>query len=268
MDLLKKAVEDIKSLKVQGAESIAEYGLKAWDKAKDKERATKLLISSRPTEPMLHIVLFLANNGIPVKRIRSKLRSDKKKIYKIGAKLIKNKSIIFVHCHSSTVTGILKEAKKQGKKFEVHNTETRPFYQGRITSTELANEGIKVIHYTDSSAMVAMKKADLFLFGADAITSRGPYNKIGTGMFAEVASRYFKIPVYSCTHSWKVANRVKVEQLSRRDIWAESPKKVEIHTPAFELVEARFIDGIISELGILPVREFVKKARDELEKIK
>ncbi|UCD03675.1 MAG: hypothetical protein JSW73_03990 [Candidatus Woesearchaeota archaeon] len=268
MDLLKKTVEDIKSLRVHGAESIAEYGLKAWEKSKDKDRATKLLINSRPTEPMLHIVLFLANSGVSPKKIMSKLQEDKKRIYKIGAKLIKNKSIVFIHCHSSTVNGILKEAKKQGKKFEVHNTETRPFYQGRITSRELAQEGIRVVHYTDSSAMVAMKKADLFLFGADAVTSRGPYNKIGTEMFAEVARKYFKIPVYCCTHSWKVTDRVRVEQLSRRDIWSEAPKKVEIHTPAFELAEAKFVTGIISELGILPVKEFVKKAREELRKMK
>lgn len=268
MDLLKQTVENIKSLKIQGAESIAEEGLKAWERAKDKKKATLELIKSRPTEPMLYNILFLANKGVSPKKILIKLEDDKKYIYRIGANLIKNKSIIFVHCHSSIVVGILKEAKKQGKKFEVHNTETRPLYQGRITASELLQAGIKVFHYTDSSAMIAMKKADMFLFGSDAVTTKGSYNKIGTEMFAEVASKYFKIPVFSCTHSWKVADKVEVEQLSRRDIWPEAPKEIEIHNPAFELAEAKFITGVISELGILSVNDFVKKAKEELRRIK
>jgi len=265
MDLLNQTIEDIKSLKIQGAEAVAEAGLKAWQKAKDKEKATELLIKARPTEPMLKNVLTLANNDVSPQKILKKLREDKKKIYKIGAKLIKNNSVVFVHCHSSIVVGILKEAKRQGKKFEVHNTETRPFYQGRITAEELSRFGIKVVHYTDSAAMIAMKKADIFLFGSDAVTLKGSYNKIGTEMFAEVAKKYFKIPVYSCTHSWKVADKVEVEKLSRKDIWPNAPKKIEIHNPAFELAETKFLTGIVSELGVLSVKEFVKKAKEGLK---
>lgn len=268
MDLLKQTVQDIKELKIQGAEGVAEAGLKAWDSVKNKKKATKLLLSARPTEPMLKNVLFLANNGISIRKIESKLKKDKENIYKLGSKLIKNNSTVFVHCHSSIVIGILKKAKDEGKNFEVHNSETRPLYQGRITSRELSNYGIKVIHYTDSSAMIGMKKADLFLFGSDAITKKGSYNKIGTNMFAEIAATYFKIPVYSCTHSWKVADKVKVEQLSRKDIWPSAPNKVEIHNPAFELAETKFLSGIVSELGVLPVKEFVKKAKEELKKVK
>ena len=44
MDLLKQIVEDIKSLKIQGAESVAENGLKAWVKAKDKKKINALAL--------------------------------------------------------------------------------------------------------------------------------------------------------------------------------------------------------------------------------
>lgn len=268
MSLLSSTIKDIKSLKIQGAESIAEKGLLAWESAKNKESATKQLLASRPTEPMLKNVLFLANNGISVKKIEKKLIKDKQKIYKLGSKLIRNKSTVFVHCHSSIVAGILKEAKNNGKNFKVNNTETRPFYQGRITSRELSDYGIQVEHYTDSSAMLAMQKADLFLFGSDAIIIKGSYNKIGSNMFSEIARRCFNIPIYSCTHSWKITDKVTVEHLSRKDIWPEAPKNVKINNPAFELVDSKNITGVVSEIGIFSIKEFVKKASEELRRMK
>ena len=87
-------------------------------------------------------------------------------------------------------------------------------------------------------------------------------------MFAEVATNYFKIPTYSCTHSWKITDKVEVEELARKDIWQSAPRNIEIHNPAFELTEAKFITGIVSELGTLLVKDFVKKAKEELRKIK
>ena len=262
MATLAQVIRDIKSLKIQGAQAIAEAALHAWAKAKDKKKAAQMLIAARPTEPMLQNVLRLANSGkLSYNAILKKL-AEKEKIYKIGAKLIRNRMVVFTHCHSSTVVGILKEAKRQGKKFEVRNTETRPLFQGRITARELAKAGIKVCHYIDSAAMQAMRDADIFLFGADAITKEGVYNKIGTEMFAEVASTYFKIPVYSCTHSWKFSKRpIRVEQRPRSEIWKGAPNKIKIYNPAFELAEKRFITGIVSELGILTFDKFLRRVK-------
>lgn len=257
---LTKVVADIKNLKIQGAQATAEAALRAWDAAKNKQQASKLLKAARPTEPMLFNAISTAERGADPKRLIEKFKNDKIKIYKFGADLIKNNSIIFTHCHSSTVTGILIEAKKQGKKFEVHNTETRPLYQGRLTATVLAKAGIKVNHYVDSAALQAMKKANIFLFGADAITKEGAYNKIGTEMFAEIASKYFKIPIYCCSHSWKFSTKkIAIESRPANEIWLGAPKNVEIKNPAFEIAESKHIKGIISELGVLSFKDFVKK---------
>ncbi len=260
MATLDKVVSDIKNLKIQGAENIAEAGLKAWSSAKDKKTAARKLISARPTEPMLQRVIHIAASGVPVNEILNKLKNDKNKIYKNGAKLIINGMKIFTHCHSSTVVGILKEANKQGKKFEVHNTETRPLFQGRITAAQLAGAGIKVHHYVDSAAMQAMKNADLFLIGADAITQRGIYNKIGTGMFADTAN-CLGIPVYCCAHSWKFAKNVKVEERGGDEVWKGAPREINIHNPAFELAEKDLIKGIISEHGVLNYSDFLRKRK-------
>jgi len=260
MATLREVVRDIKNVKIQGATAIAIAALKAWMQAKDKVRATKLLISARPTEPLLFHAIAAANAGQDPQELIERLIADKKRIVKYGAELIKNNMVVFTHCHSSTVVDILKEAKKEGKNFEVRNTETRPLFQGRITSKELAKAGIKVKHYVDSAAMEAMRGAHIFLFGADAITKEGVYNKIGTRMFAEIAVTYFKIPTYSCAHSWKFSKeKIIVEERPKSEVWRNAPKGIEIYNPAFELVERKFIKGVVSQLGIFSFNKFLKE---------
>jgi ribose 1,5-bisphosphate isomerase len=262
MATLQQTVKDIKSLKIQGSQTIAEAALRAWNSTKDKKKASKLLKDARPTEPMLFRALHAVETGAEPLKLIEKIRRDRQKIAEIGANLIKNNSIVFTHCHSGTVIDTLKAAKAQGKKFVVHNTETRPMFQGRITAIELAKAKIPVKHFIDSAAMLAMKNADIFLIGADWISPKGIANKIGTEMFAEIATKYFKIPVYCCSHSWKFAEKgITIEQRPAKEIWLNVPKGIDVHNPAFEIAEAQHIRGIISELGILNYKEFLKRMR-------
>ncbi len=260
MATLQQTVSNIKSLKIQGSQTIAEAALQAWNSAKDKKKASKLLKAARPTEPMLFHALYAVETGANPLKLIEKFRKDRQKIAEIGAALIKNNSIVFTHCHSGTVMDILKKAKAQGKKFVVHNTETRPMLQGRITAIELAKAGIPVKHFVDSAALQAMKKADMMLIGADWISPKGVANKIGTEMFAEIAHTYCKIPVYSCSHSWKFAEKgITIEQRPAKEIWQNAPKGIDIHNPAFEIAEAGHIKAIVSELGILNYKDFLRR---------
>lgn len=262
MATLPQTVSDIKSLKIQGSQTIAEAAIKAWAAAKDKKKASKLLKDTRPTEPMLFRALHAVETGADPLKLIEKFNKDRQKIAEIGANLIKNNSIVFTHCHSSIVIDILKKAKAQGKKFVVHNTETRPMFQGRITATELAKAKIPVKHFIDSAAMLAMKNADIMLIGADWISPKGVANKIGTEMFAEIATKYFKIPVYCCSHSWKYSDKpIVIEQRTAAEVWKNVPKNVQVYNPAFEIAEAQHIKGIISEFGILNYKDFLKRMR-------
>jgi len=186
-----------------------------------------------------------------------------------GAKKIKNGMKVFTHCHSSTVTAILIQAKKNGVKFEVYNTETRPKFQGRITAEELAKAGIKVTHMVDSTGRSMIKKCDLFLFGCDAITSEGfLINKIGTESLVD-ACHEAGIPAYSCTSAWKLDTETflgaeeTIEQRNPKEIWDRAPKNIRIYNPAFEVIRPDRFTGVISELGVLKaealVLEFQKK---------
>src|SRR3989344_4927968 len=240
MDVVEKTVRDIKSIKVQGAYHIAIAAVKAYMKAKDKKKAVKKLVASRPTEPMLRNSLMYVEKMGGGKELLMKLEEDLKKIIEYGSEKIKDGMIVYTHCHSSIVNDILIHAKKSGKKFEVHVTETRPFFQGRLTAKQLSAARIPVTLFVDSAARLALKKADLMMIGADAITAEGyVINKIGSELVADVANNY-QIPVFVCTHSWKFDPKTifgfdeEIERREAKEIWKNPPRGVKISNYVFE----------------------------------
>jgi ribose 1,5-bisphosphate isomerase len=262
MATVNQIIRDIKSIKIQGATNVALAGIKAWNLSKNKKSTTSKLAKARATEPMMiNCLKALNSKQYTPKELVAKIKQDKQKIKDIGLKALpkRKKLIIFTHCHSGTVTSILIQASKK-RKLEVHNTETRPLYQGRTTAKELANAKIPVVHYVDSGALRAMKEADIFMFGADWISKKGIANKIGTEDIAEVADHHYKIPIYCASHSWKyMKGNIKIEQRNPNEVWKNAPRNIKIRNPAFETVPTNNIKKIISELGVLTPAQFFKK---------
>lgn len=269
MDKFEQICKDIKSLKVQGAVNVAKAGVQAL-KLRHDPSSIKKIISLRPTEPALRNAVNFSLKDIkknPDKALKH-FDDSKKKIAKMGSRKIKNNSIVFTHCHSSSVIAIIMEAFKT-KKFEVYCTETRPMFQGRKTASELASAKIPVTLFVDSAARYALKKADVMLIGADAILSSGKVaNKVGSELFAEVARKY-DVPVFVCTDAWKFdpmtvyGYEEEIEKREIKEVWLNPPKGVSISNVAFEFVHPGLIEGIISELGVYNLDSFiieVKKA--------
>ncbi|MEK6833136.1 MAG: hypothetical protein AABY32_03740 [Nanoarchaeota archaeon] len=259
-----KILKDIKSIKIQGARNIAKAALKAYFLLPSKSSKEKLL-NSRPTEPMMKNVLDLASKNVPKERILKHFDDAQNKINKSVLKLIKNKEIIFTHCHSTNVVNSLIYSKRKGKKFEIYNTETRPLFQGRKTAEELAKAKIKVTMFIDSalddalSGKQGMKKPNLVLLGADALLKNGIINKIGSELIAKIAKQD-KIPVHVIADSWKFSKtKIPLEQRNLKEVWDTVPKNIKIKNPAFEFVDKKYISGIVTELGLMRYDEFVKR---------
>lgn len=255
----------IRNVKIQGARNIAKSALHAYSlfpNAKSK----KVLLSLRPTEPMLSNVLERIEKQ-PKKEILSHFEESQEKINGFVFKIIKNGDKIFTHCHSTNVINSLVYSKKHGKKFEIYNTETRPLFQGRKTAMELRRAGIKVTTFIDSASLIAMKKESkrdkvystkIFL-GADALLKKGIINKVGSRMITELAKKE-KVPVYIIADSWKFTNKkVLIEQRNLNEVWNNAPKNVLIKNPAFEFVPKEEITAIISEKGVLKYKNFAEK---------
>jgi len=240
------------------------------------------LAASRPTEPMMRNALeealrrFFSDVGVHAERPRTveearravlgEIRSFTQKakrshelIAEFGAKEIPRNATVLTHCHSSTVTAILKRAHRLKKNLNVICTETRPLYQGRITARELSSEGIKTTLMVDSAIKSVIKDVDMILVGADAITSSGELvNKIGTATLAFVAYEA-ELKFYSAAELFKFDPLTlwgRVEPIEERDpSEVADPRKfprVCIRNPAFDLTPARHITAYITEYGVVP----------------
>ncbi len=280
---LRQTMEDIKSLKIQGATNVAIFGVEAFAKHAEtvplKEDALINHLESladelsvvRVTEPALRNGLRYVMTGI--RREGNEVASElgkkyvkliddaKKKIFKIGGERIQDGSRVLTHCHSSISVGIFLEAAKQGKDFDVINTETRPLFQGRKTARILAEKNIRVTHVVDSAMRWAMNSFNphMIFLGADAITVEGvALNKIGSRLCA-LASEEEHIPLYICTSLLKydqatsIGRLSEIEMRSPTEIWDEDcPEGVTVLNPAFETIDRRNISAYITEAGLIP----------------
>ena len=269
---LNKIFSNIKSVKIQGATNIAKAAIQAYSLSPNKQTLLKLE-SLRPTEPMLQNVLSMLSQGKRKQQILYHFSQSQEKINKQVFKLINNHDAIFTHCHSTAVVKSLIYSKQHAKHFEVYNTETRPLYQGRKTAVELSKAGIKVKTFADSAINIALtdsqhqkdvKKVNKVFLGADAILKNGDViNKVGSGLITELAKDN-KIPVYIIGDSWKFSKKsITLEQRSYKEVW-DNPhisSNIKIKNPAFEKIPAKNITKIVSELGVLTPKEFLRKIK-------
>jgi len=279
--------ERIKRLEVQGARNVAIAAIKAIEAGtkestagrkeeflKELSEAKEVLFASRETEPLMrnairHVIHAVEKSdkesvrelvGV-VSQVSSQFLEDlersKEKIAAVGSKRILNRSRVLTHCHSSTVTNMLRKAKLEGKSFEVFCTESRPVFQGRITAKEMLDAGIETTLIVDSAVRYFMNEVDLVVVGADAITSEGNViNKIGTSMVA-LAAKEARTPFYVVSELLKFdpatihGDYERIEERSSSEVWADPPSGLTIRNPAFDVTRREFIHGIICEEGII-----------------
>ena len=257
-----KILEDIRTIRIQGAENVARGGIKAFLIEPNRESAKKIL-KTRPTEPLMQnaikILLKSRNPKMDSVKFLKELKKSHETIAKKGSALIKNDMNIYVHCHSSTVVDILKYAKrKQKKNFVVYTTEAEPILQGRMTAEDLSKAKIKVIISPDLAAERALKNCDILLFGADAFTKKEVANKIGTNTLVNLAKLH-NIPRYACGVSKKFTKKIKIKLRNPKEVWAIKNKNIKIENPPFDKTPLKNITGILSEFGVLTPKKFVKK---------
>ena len=292
--IVQNTADRIKELEIQGARNVAVAAIKAVEasvketKARTKKdfiqellTAKKILFISRETEPLMRNAIRLIISQVEAsskenvkdlikivgetsQNFLKDLEKSKERIAEIGSKRVRKNSIILTHCHSSTATCLLKRAKQDGKKFEIICTETRPFFQGRITAKEMLKLGVKTTLIVDSAARFYMNKVDFVIVGSDAITSEGNVvNKIGTSTIA-LAAYEARTPFYVVSELLKFdpltiyGDYEIIEERNPNEVWQNPPKNLIIRNPAFDVTRRDFIHGIICEEGIIPPHSIVE----------
>ena len=288
LDRVQDTVNRIKCMQVQGANDVAEAGVRALkhviesspatnrkDFIDDLREAGERLKSSRPTEPALRNAINRITNSVDRYELRKmdnvhryasrqadlmlkELADVVNTISDIGSEEINDGDIVMTHCHSEHVVAILKRAKEKRRQFRVIVTETRPMMQGMATARELSEAGIDTTYIIDSAIASFMKQATKVLLGCDAILADGSIvNKIGTYTIALVAKQ-FQTPVFVAAETLKfdpitvMGAAEPIEQRSPDEITnPQDMKGVHILNPAFDVTPAELVSALITEKGVM-----------------
>src|SRR5438093_4936090 len=189
-----------------------------------------------------------------------------------GLSLVPPESTILTHCNAGalatagygTALGVIRAAHFAGRQVQVFADETRPFLQGaRLTTWELQRDHIPVTLITDNMAGYFMHagKIDLVIVGADRIAANGDAaNKIGTYSVAVLAKEhnipfYVAAPLSTIDRATPTGADIPIEQRHGDEVRLVGAQRIaspdiEVANPAFDVTPARYIRGIITEVGL------------------
>lgn len=271
----------IRKMVVRGAPAIsvaAAYGYALGALAGKEKQAYKFLLSSRPTAVDLANALGFMRANPSLKQPVALAREWEKSVYEKcrrlclhGGRLIRKNSKILTHCNTGplavgrygTALGVIAAAHKSGKKPFVWVKETRPRFQGALTSWELGRLHIphKLIVDSAAASLMADGEVDLVILGADRICRNGDVaNKIGTYELAVLAHAH-QIPLYVAAPSstldqrLKSGHSIKIEQRDENEVLEVAgrriyPKNTRALNHAFDVSPAKLVTAYITENGI------------------
>jgi methylthioribose-1-phosphate isomerase len=179
-----------------------------------------------------------------------------------AAALIGDGDAVLTHCNvSGEMVLIGRACREAGKRVRFYTTETRPYFQGRLTAWELAEDGFDVTMVPDSAVagLLCERHCQLVIVGSDRVALNGDIvNKVGTFQLA-VAARTFGVPFYALVQEpgsvargedIPVEERDENELLTYRGIRVY-PEGVRGYYPAFDLTSAAYITSLITFGGIV-----------------
>ena len=203
-----------------------------------------------------------------------------------GKELMPEGGAVLTHCNTGalatsafgTALGVIRAGWESGRRFQVFNTETRPFLQGaRLTSWEFQQLGIPATLIVDSAAGIMMQRGEIscVITGADRIAANGDTaNKIGTYSLAVLAREngipfYVAAPTSTVDLSLSTGDDIEIEQRAGSEVThfqgtPTAPVGVEAVNPAFDVTPHRYIAAIVTENGVArpPFVESLKLAAE------
>ena len=205
-------------------------------------------------------------------RIQREDEAANRRMGEWGRDLMPDGGSVLTHCNTGalatsgygTALGVIRAGWESGKRFEVFNTETRPWLQGaRLTSWELQQLGIPATLLADSAAGLLMRQGRIgcVITGADRIAANGDTaNKIGTYSLA-VLARENGVPFYVAAPTSTIdlgladGDGIEIEERAGEEVTGyggvrAAPAGVAAVNPAFDVTPHRYISAIVTEFGV------------------
>jgi methylthioribose-1-phosphate isomerase len=204
--------------------------------------------------------------------IHSEDEAINRRMGEYGKDLMPDGGSVLTHCNTGalatscfgTALGVIRAGWESGKRYDVYNTETRPWLQGaRLTSWEFQKLGIPATLLSDSAAGLLMRQGKIgcVITGADRIAANGDTaNKIGTYTLAVLAHEnnipfYVAAPISTIDLALADGDGIEIEERPPEEVTryggvATAPEGVRAVNPAFDVTPHRYIDSIVTEHGI------------------
>jgi methylthioribose-1-phosphate isomerase len=258
--------------------------------ARELDKAERLLAGSRPTAVNLFWALARMRRIIAAevsrapREIAALLEAEAIRVLeediainramgRHGAALIADGDVVLTHCNAGalatagygTALGVIRAAWESGKRISVLADETRPRCQGaKLTAWELSQEGIPVTVIADTAAGHYLRRGMVqkVVVGADRIAANGDVaNKIGTYQVAVLAHAnrvpfYVAAPASTFDATLSSGDQIPIEERDAAEVTHPggrrlTPPGVPALNPAFDVTPARYVNGIITERGVL-----------------
>jgi translation initiation factor 2B subunit (eIF-2B alpha/beta/delta family) len=294
-DYIPKKIEDLRNDNTSGANElinkaleIIKIRLKTIEEPNKEIKGdlldiAKKVINSRPSmAPLINTIGFLIHDleKITKKVIEERInqfyvdRAEREKaLAQTFHTFLTNKKIsapkIMLISYSSTILNQL--IKNKDYNFELFILESRPLLEG-IRVAETLSSYFKTNLIIDAAMGKFIDQIDFVLIGVDSVLKDGSIiNKIGTFPLAVLANER-NIDVYGVGDYLKYnlkshyGKEVIIEEKPTKELYSEESQKelLKIHNYYFDITPPKYITGIISDLGILKMEEFVKLTKENL----
>ena len=304
-----KLARDIKTMKVRGAGKIARRaveGLKITaeqsnagnvnDLMLELDAAAQTLLRTRPTAVSLPNGIRYVMHRVREARTKTSdtdnlrevavrsadefIENSKtaiQRIAEIGSKRIADGDVVMTHCSSTAAIAIMKSTQESGKRISVIVTESRPFWQGKLTAKVLNRLGIPVTYVVDSAMRFFMNKADKVVVGADAVAANGAViNKVGTSLMAlaahEARTQFLvAAETYKFSPETMIGELVEIEERDPSEVLSTAEqrrlKMIHVRNPSFDVTPPEYVDAIITERGVIPPQAAILILQESFGKI-
>ena len=174
---------------------------------------------------------------------------------------------IMLISYSTTIIKCLKENKTND--FSFYILEARPLLEGRRTA-EILSLDFETHLIPDSAMGKFIDSIDFVLLGIDSILRDGSIvNKIGSYPLACIAAANNK-EVYVIGDSYKYnlkshyGKELVIESKPNYEVYSKKIKNklFNVHNYYFDITPSKYLNGIISDLGVLSIPEFLEKVKN------
>gem|GEM_PF-6495688 len=188
------------------------------------------------------------------------IRTAPARAHEYFAAIVQRKSIFLLNADPLTLAGLYHPALT---KVAVHVLDMGPGSEGRESARVLSERGFVVHIYTPWLLREALRNVDMVVVGDVLLSSHGIVVPLGTSLISEQLRFLHKsIPLVGTSLAWTYHETTRAQQMEEESPWS-LPEGVVPHYKTQELIAARLMTTIVTDIGVLSGQFLGKEVRKQ-----